>query len=199
MREIVKGYNAAAEEERKLRAVPLVGIGELIAGIPCAELTPRRLEWLRLFGNPFICGGAVSDSSVMQFLWLVSPQFKPGKEAFNNFLRERIAENVSELREGIELYLDRCYADVEKGKPSKSYTSQWVCYYRALTLAYGAEWTFERVGDTPLKLIFQLLRENDRYQGKTVINPMSDALIQKYLDEINKPKEKKGVNHGRKK
>jgi len=199
VREIVQGYNAAAATERKDRAIPLLGIGELIAGVPCAPLTPRRLEWMRAYDSPFICGGEVTPAAMLQFLWFVSPNFSTDKKSKDAFIATNLTLNAEELRDGIESYLDRAFLDARDGKPGKSYVSQWVGFYRGLSSAYGDEWTFEKVGDTPLALIFQLLKENDRYQGETVTNRRSDAVTQRWLDEINQPKPERKMRHGRKK
>ena len=53
---------------------------ELIAGVQVEPLTPRRLEWLRAMGNPFVCGGDCPIAAIPDFLWYVTKDFAFGDD-----------------------------------------------------------------------------------------------------------------------
>lgn len=185
---VIPGQAEAFASERKDRAVALLGLGELIAGINVAPLTPRRLEWLRAVGNPFVVGGKVSPAAILQFLWLIHEDFKPGEDALTNFVQSHAGLDADELRDGIDEYLDRAFLDSPRGAPGTPYYAPTVSYYHSLVIAYpGGGWTLERVLDTPLTVIFQLIKADDRYNGRLVYNGRSDKVAGDWLDEQNTP------------
>lgn len=185
----IPGFEEAIASERKDRSVALLGLGELIAGIKVAPLTPRRLEWLRAVENPFVVGGKVSPAAILQFLWLIHAGFQPGEDALTNFVQSHGGLDADELREGIDEYLDRAFLDSPRGAPGTPYYAPTVSYYHSLVIAYpGGGWTLERVLDTPLPVIFQLIKADDRYNGRLVYNGRSDKVAGDWLDEQNTPK-----------
>ncbi len=188
----IEGYEEAIASERKDRAVALLGLGELIAGIHVEPLTPKRLEWLRAFSNPFICGGEISPFHLHKFMWIVSsefvPEFNAEKPKETAFIGYAGTLDATELREGIEEYLDRAFLDAPQGKAGTPYYAPTISYYHTLVIAYpGGGWTLERVADTPLPVIFQLIKADDRYNGRIVYNGRSDKVAGDWLDRQNTP------------
>lgn len=166
----------ALASERKDRAVAMLGLPELIAGITCEPLTPLRLEWLRAFGNPFLCGGTVSNEAMLQFLWFVSPRFTFTTERAQRleFIKDLAELNMIDAREGIDAYIDRAFLDAPTGKESISYYSNTAGLYHSLNVSFPTgEWTLEKVGKTPLRVIYQLIKAADRERGCSLINRRS--------------------------
>jgi hypothetical protein len=62
----------------------MLGLPELIAGVQVEPLTPRRLEWLRAMGNPFVCGGDCPIAAIPDFLWYVTKDFAFGDDERRN-------------------------------------------------------------------------------------------------------------------
>lgn len=82
------GYAEAVRREEELRAVPFLGVGERVAGLPVAPLTLRRVQWLTLVRSPFLTRLTadvlltkpdIADDIVL-FLWIVSPGFEAGND-----------------------------------------------------------------------------------------------------------------------
>ena len=169
-------YEAALASEQEDRALVFLGVKETICGIECEPLTPRRVEWLRLAKSPFIVGGKVGPIEIAQFLWIVSKSFVPNKEKRNDFLQSALSVEVSKAREEIEEYLDRAYLDAMGGN-SNSRPCVSACASYALALAgepFRMGW--QEVLDTPIAVIFQLLKAKDMSEGRAVINKRSDKV-----------------------
>lgn len=179
-------FESAIASERKDRATCLLGLSELIAGVPCVPLTPRRLEWLRAFNNPFICGGQSSRAEILRFLWFVSPEFSDsGTEKRDAFIESQLELDVLEAVEGIGEYLDRAFLDAPHGKPGKPYYAPTVGLYHALNASYPhGEWTLAQVLDTPLAVIYQLIKVDDIVKGCAVINRRSDEVAVKWAEQL---------------
>ena len=173
----LSAHEAALASERKDRAVAMLGLPELIAGVQVEPLTPRRLEWLRAMGNPFICGGHCPTEAIPDFLWYVSSCFEFGNdEKRREFLASILSLDVEEAREGIDEYLDRAFLDAPTGKESVAYYSTSAGLYHSLNVSYpGAGWHLERVLDTPLRVTYQLIKAADRERGCSLVNRRSFA------------------------
>jgi hypothetical protein len=179
----------ALDSERKDRAVAMLGLPELIAGVQVEPLTPRRLEWLRAMGNPFVCGGGLSDFQIYKFMWHVSPKFVVETDAEkpieSSFLEAMVSLDIPDALEGIDEYLDRAFLDAGPGREGVSFYGSTAGLYCSLNTAYpGAGWHLERVLDTPLRILYQLIKAADDARGCTMQNRRSSPLISKFLSEI---------------
>lgn len=176
----------ALASERKDRAVAMLGLPELIAGVQVEPLTPRRLEWLRAMGNPFVCGGDCPIGAIPDFLWYVTKDFEFGNEEKRKaFLAAILNLDVDEAREGIDEYLDRAFLDAGPGREGVSFYGSTAALYCALNTAYpGAGWHLDRVLDTPLRVLYQLIKAADDARGCSMQNRRSAPLISKFLSEI---------------
>lgn len=179
-------HEDALDSERKDRAVAMLGLPELIAGVQVEPLTPRRLEWLRAMGNPFVCGGDCPIAAIPDFLWYVTKDFAFGDdERRKAFLAAILDLDVDEARDGIDEYLDRAFLDAGPGREGVSFYGSTAGMYCSLNTAYpGAGWTVERVLDTPLRILYQLIKAADDARGCSMQNRRSSPLISKFLCEI---------------
>lgn len=180
-------FASALASERKDRAVAMLGLPELINGVEVKALTRRILEWLTIAGNPFIVGGEIKPEALLQFVWHVSPSFKPfaTSEERQVFIAPFFAMDKDELREGIEKYLDRAFLDAPTGEAGTQYYSATAGLYHALNTCYpNAGWTLDTVLDLPLRIGFQLIKAADKAAGCMVLNRRSSPLISQYLSEI---------------
>jgi hypothetical protein len=164
----------------------MLGLPELIAGVEVEPLTPRRLEWLRAMGNPFICGGDCPIAAIPDFLWYITKDFKFGDDGKRKaFLAAIIALDVDEARKGIDEYIDRAFLDAPEGRVGVSYYSPTAGLYHSLNTSYpNAGWTLERVLDTPLRVIYQLIKVADEARGCTIQNRRSFEVQGKFLAEV---------------
>lgn len=189
MADTLTDHAAAVASERYHRAQAMLGLPELIAGIQVEPLTYERLEWLNVAGNPFVCDGNCDLSKVMEFIWLVSPDWKlePGeqKPLWTAFLARNVALNVEDAREGIDEYIDRAFLDCTGIAGGPSFYAQTAGAYQALNSSYpGGGWTLDAVRKTPLRIALQLIKAADRDRGCVVYNLRSSPLIGKLLDEV---------------
>lgn len=179
----IPGFDAAIASERRDRSKALLGLPELIAGIVCMPLTLRRFEWLRAYDSPFVCGGKLSNAAILQFLWFVCPlfPFDAVQEGRDKFVDSMAGTNFEEALEGIEIYLSAAFLDAPHGSASKPYYSHTAGLYHSLNESYpSGEWTLERVLDTPLNVIYQLIKAADKSRGCLVFNLRSDELASKW-------------------
>lgn len=188
----IPGYDEALASERKDRAFVFIGLKEKICGLDCEYLTPRRLEWLRAFDNPFAVGGdSVPNTAILQFLWVVNPNFTTDKEKRNQFIEGCAGLKIADAPKEIDEYLDRAFLDAPTGKPAVPYVSV------AASLVYSMSrdpfhWTMERTLDTPIQIIYQLLKADDYHNGRTVHNARSSKIEADWQRGLNVVQHKTG-------
>jgi len=189
----ILGFDDAIASERRDRSKALLGLPELIGVIVCMPLTLRRFEWLRAYDSPFVCGGKITDAAVLQFLWFVSPlfPFDAVQEGRDAFIETNATLDVVAALEGIDAFLDAAFLDAPTGSTCKPYYSPTAGLYHSLNESYpSGEWTLERVLDSPLNVIYQLIKAADRSRGCVVVNRRSDEIASKWgdaLETITKP------------
>jgi hypothetical protein len=183
---LLSDYATAVASERKDRAEAVLALPELIAGVRVEALTPRRLEWLRACGNPFICGGECPVAAIPEFIWHIIKDFRFGDdERRRAFLAAVIDLNEYEAREGIDAYLDRAFLDAPSGSDSVGYYAPTVGLYNVLNEYFpSAGWSLATVLDTPLRVIYQLIKCADKQRGCVVVNRRSDAVKGRMLDKV---------------
>ena len=182
-------YERAVASERYHRAQAMLGLPELIAGIQVEPLTYERLEWLNVVGNPFVCGGIVDLARIMEFIWIVSPNWKmevgSEKPEWISFNQRNIALDVKEAREGIEEYVERAFLDSTGISGGVSFYAQTAGAYQALNSSFpGGGWTLDVVKKTPIRIALQLIKAADRRAGCTVQNLRSGAIMGELLGEV---------------
>lgn len=177
-------YEAALASELKDRARVFLEIPETICGIECVPLTPRRVEWLRVYESPFIVGGMVDSYEIQRFIWIVSKDFKPSKTGRNIFLPKVLDLDFEKARKEIDEYLERAYLNAMSAGNQRPCISPCASYAFALAgEPYRMPW--REVLDTPLGVIFQLIGALEMSQGKPMINKRSDAVNVRYAEALN--------------
>lgn len=182
-RKQIPGYAEAENSERRDRSIAFIGLPERICGIACRPLTPFLLEYLRANGNPFICGGTISEAAILQFIWFVSADFKPEKENQDAFLASVEDLDLSNAPQEIEDYLERAFLDSSNGGPdSKQYYA--LAAYLVFSMAKEPyRWPMEKTMETSLAVLFQLIKCKERAEGVTVVNIRSDKVASDWLSE----------------
>lgn len=196
-RNTIPGYAEAQDSERVDRSLAFLGISERIAGVECAALTPHRVEFLRAFSNPFIVGGVAKTGHILQFIWLVNPDFQVGKEHQQEFVEKCAALDLEQARKDIDQYLDRAFLDAPYGASEIPYAA----FAAHMIYSMAGEpfrWAKEQTLHTPLAIMYQLLKCDEKAHGRVVINRRSDKSSGDWLAKLNKPKpaKRKRRKHG---
>ena len=178
-------YREAVASEIDDRELAFLGLDEDICGVKCVPLTLRKLSLLKVAKSPFILGGEVETMHIVQFLWIVSKQFSVDateREAFIGGILELDTEKC--IRE-INEYIDRAFLDIRMGT-SKSRPLVSMTATVALEMAgepFRMNW--REVLDTPIAVLFQLMKAHDISEGGKPANARSDKIRGQWLAEVN--------------
>jgi len=189
--ELIPGFREAVEKENRERDVPWLGLTEFIAGVEVLPFTPRHYLILTAIGSPFLLGGAPTAVEVIQFLWIVSPGFIPGRSMCARWHRWKFVRRNRKLDwasavKAIDDYLDGAFENAIGGSVSaKSYFSSLAGIVDCMASEYG--WTEDEILKTPFKKLFQLNRSRRMRTDPdvTLVNP-SDRLKSEYLLKLRK-------------
>src|SRR5687768_11564646 len=79
----------AAQLEDFLHDLPFLATLENIRGVSVRQLTARMCGLLLFVRSPFLYKGAVRrPQDVAQFLWIVSPDYKPDQKAADRYMKK---------------------------------------------------------------------------------------------------------------
>jgi len=185
-------YLAAVKRDQDVRDAAFLGLTTNICEVEVYQLTLRDELILDGLGNPFISGGIHSVQDALKFLWLLSPDWKPGWwPAWRHGFRNRKLGDDA-LTTGINAYLDDTYQDAPGTRARKAlngppFASGAAHFVHRLAKAYG--WSLSEIMGTekkrgiPLKVIFQLLKcirnaeeENPELRSRRVLKARGDFL-----------------------
>ena len=175
--------DAAKEADRRDVQLSMVCAPEFIGKSWVMPMTLGRLLFLDAINHPFLTGQPTDRNGVLDFLWIMSPQFSPGnRKAAKKFFRRYWFKEIDAgpLRE----YLAEEFADEGTSKePDPTWIAQLV---DVIASEYG--WSEREIFDIPLKRIFRyseaiVARRSD---SKTInfTTPKTDAVRNDYLRKV---------------
>lgn len=198
----------AAAIERERRQEAWLELEEPLLGkVHVKPLTLRHCLYLDLAQNWYVVGfPAPFDPSCshkpeeylkaqayqqFEYLWVVSEDFKPGdEEARQTFLKSLGELDFIALDKAIREFHNAAFFDApgSGGKDFGCPIVDWVAVIaHQFAAAYG--WEYNKVLDTPLRILLQLRRciaiSNDPKAANTIGNPLSDAAKKELLDTLN--------------
>lgn len=179
----IVGYEEAIRKEARDRALAFCGLSELISGVECVMMTPSCMDWLVAMQNPYIVGGVCATASTVQFLWVLQKNFSAEKESREEFIKSILEIDYIKATVDIDGYLERTFMDAPIGTPSTPYYSATAGIVRAMA-AKPFEWPFEKTIHTPVRILYQLMRAEERYKGGVLTNAISDKVSADCLNEI---------------
>ena len=179
-------YFSAVRGEQEDRAIAFLELKENICGIEVEPLTLLKIELLRIAGSPFIVGGIVSETSIIQFLWIVCSNFVPNPQVRDEWIAAHPID-FQKARTEIDDYLDRAFLDsVGGGGRQKTVVS--MCATIAHCMAgepYRMNW--REVLRTPVAVLFQLLKADGISRGVApLVNKRSDRISSAYAERKTK-------------
>lgn|GEM_PF-3247166 len=162
----------AAQLEDFLHTLPFLSALEKIRGISVRQLTPRMCGLLLFVRSPFMYPGAPRGAGdVAQFLWIVSPGYKPDQKAADRFMKKlpfieatrhgKLYPVFAAFCRAIERYIDRAFID-QPALCEASTTVFPIAYEMAIihpiARAYHCPPPFDAIRDTPCALLYQSLK-----------------------------------------
>lgn len=188
----IPGLRDAIAKENFVREVPFLGVTERIAGFEVVQMTLEQFLLLRLIKSPFIVGGRISRTKLVQFLWFLSPHYSPRsrfRKTIHGFLCScRLGSDegfAGAIMEAME-YID----DTLQDWPSSAEGAETVQYFSdpaAIVGQFGREygWPPQVTLKTPLKIILQLVKEIRAAHGEKLLFNPSDRVKSDWLKRIN--------------
>ena len=185
-------YFAAIRGEQEDRAIAFLELKENICGIEVDPLTLLKMELLRIAGSPFIVGGTVSQTSIIQFLWIVCTNFVMGNPQVRDEWIATHPIDFQKAREEIDDYLDRAFLDAQGGG-GRQKTVVSMCATIAHCMAgepYRMNW--RDVLRTPVAVLFQLIKADGISRGTMPLrNKRSDVISSQFYEKRTKARERK--------
>ena len=178
-------YREAVASEIDDREFVFLGLHEDICGVKCVPLTLRKLALLKKEKSPFIIGGEFEAIHLVQFLWIVSEKFSTNEEDRTAFAGSILDIDADRCLREINEYIDRAFLDIRMGT-SKSRPLVSMTATVALEMAgepFRMNW--REVLDTPIAVLFQLMKAHDISEGGKPANARSDKIRGQWLAEVN--------------
>jgi hypothetical protein len=175
----------AREADRRALQLSLVGTPELIGKSWVMPMTLDRLLILEAIDHPFLTGNPAGREAVINFLWIMSPDFVAGKpRATKRFFRRFWFRRVDPAP--LMEYLGREFDGEGKGDgkpPDPSWVAKLV---DVMASEYG--WSEAEIFQIPLKRIFRyaeamVARRDDRGSVQFT-TPRADSVRNEYLREL---------------
>lgn len=195
---ICPGYVDAVIRENQIRDAAMLNLNTRICGVEIQQMTLRH--WIILDGvdSPLLGNGLPSPLEVKDFLWVMSPKFRP-RAYFRRFLfrlsvgRKPYGELVVKLRKFVEdTFQDSPPSSVSNWEaPQVSFAAN-VIY----SIANKFHWTRDVIMNLPLKETFQHMKmirmANEAACGENPagFNP-SDALLARERRKVREQRQLK--------
>lgn len=186
----IPGFAEAIEKEQTRRQVAFADTPLPISGVWVKQFTPAHWVSLGIIGSPFLGGNrgtAFSTVAVLEFLWICSPEYRPG-----SFWRELwfYAKHYRQIKpataRAIFDYLDAAFQD---SPPSPVGPTDRRSYYAGVTsicdfFASEYGWDDSVTMAKPLARLFQYFNcVRKRKDPKAIMFNPSDAVRSKWLHE----------------
>jgi hypothetical protein len=133
-----------------------------------------------------VFSGEITDNHILQFLWIISPEFAPGSEGMKQWLaKDEIANlDLDKAEDEIEEYLDRAFLDAGGGGKSVPHFSLSADLVTAMS-AEPFRWAMEKTLDTDMRITWQLIKCHTKSIGGFVCNKRSDKLAGDWIADLN--------------
>lgn len=156
---------------------------ERIGKFPAVQLTPGRYLLLEQVG---CLQNYLTQASLLRFLWIVSPKFKPTRWAGKWFMLRHCRVDGIKLFPEVEKYLARTFSNMPGGKSSKGGSVGWVAsMVDLLASEYG--WPEQEILNCPLRRVFQYVASiTSRMTGKEIhFSSKADELQAEFMMKAN--------------
>jgi len=171
----------AREADRREVQLSLVSVPELVGRSWLMPMNIARLLYLEAINHPFIAGGDSTREEVLDFLWIMSPEFKAGRpELAKKFFRRYWFRRVDAVP--LQQYLASEFA-TEGNADGKPPEPQWVAkLVDVFASEYG--WSEAEILSISLKRLFRYGDAIVARHGNTSVDwnsPRADKLKHEYI------------------
>jgi len=188
--EVAAEIAANRVKDREARICALLNVCEDCAGLPANPLTFRKLLLLEYAENSFVTGGEVEAQDVVQFLWIISPEYSYDRKKAGAFSHKVGRLKMEASVQGIIDWLEGQLRDVPRGSDAGVVTGRvWLAQYVDLFASqYG--WDDEKIMDMPLLRLGAYRSEIiSRLSGESYEEPSAakeDKIKGNWLREVNR-------------
>ena len=157
----IPGLAAAEDNEQTRRQLAFSGTLLPIAGVWCQQFTPAHWVNLSLVRSPFMGGdrgNSRSVVSILEFLWIVSPSYRPGSFWRMLFFYARHYRKIKPATAAeIYDYLDAAFQDAPAGSGNKTASRSYYAGVASLCDFFAEEygWQDGCTLGTPIARLFQ--------------------------------------------
>lgn len=183
----IPGLREAIKRETDVRDASFLDLTTNICGVAIRQMTPRDMLILDGIGNPLMNGGMPTPAQLAEFLWLLSPDFKPNSRWKQWLFGARIRKiDYLHAVKACFRYIEDTYQDSpgSSGMSSMPYAG-WPAYIiHRIAINYG--WPRKEIINLPLKELFQYLKCITRHHNpEAPMHNPSDKVKGDYLRLLN--------------
>lgn len=195
----IPGLDEALAQESRERNLAYLSEGFSICGVSVPQITPITLCKLIESRSPFIYGTEPTREHCGQFVYLVrnlAPQSDFEKKQaiakiHADFGKHSLAEIVTEIFEFVDITLRDQGGSSKGSTPIASNLAWWEYRFS------GKPWQWKRneTLNTPLRILFQQLRCQEKEHGEAVVNNLSHKVKGDFLKEMQRHIDEGGITH----
>lgn len=154
--EIPASVTEALEQAKCWQAESWLNINETICGVEVTQMTLRQFFMLEGIESPLFKGGDITAEDLAVFLWILSPKWKPCKDAREEFCKEIRKVSIPEACDQIEKYLEATFSESDSGGDDKK--KKYANFISYIVDMFGREygWTIGEIMALPMRQIYQL-------------------------------------------
>lgn len=128
-----------------------------ICGLEICQMTIQQYYLLDGLDCPFFSGADFTPADIAQFLWILSPEYKPEKKAREKFLKQIKDIKILKAEEEIIKYLEVTFSDLDtlaEDSKNKRYANFLAYQIDLFAKEYG--WSMKEILNLPLRQVFLL-------------------------------------------
>lgn len=179
--------SAAKEQENLVRDAAFLNLTETVSGFELRPLTLRDYLILKCTKSPFLGAEIPTRPQLIAFLWLMSPQFRPGwsisvlidRRLFARRCRNRIKRDVDFLSivADCRAYIVEAFQDAPFSRTVQPQYFSDACHFISMFALQFHVWMPEGVLSMPVKQLFQFQNQIKlQDQGIIAMHNPSDAV-----------------------
>ena len=145
----------AIDQAESWQAESWLNLTTEISGVEVEQMTLNHFFLLDGIDSPFIKNRSFTPGDLGVFLWILSPDYQPGRQARDEFIKSIVDVNIAEAVNDISDYLTATFQDAETaGDESKKYAN--FIAYMVDMFAREYSWHPDQILNLPMRQIYQL-------------------------------------------